>query len=866
MSTVNVTVTPVAPIGTAIPLRRIRTRLVAGGYGAPGHGTGGEILSESFVDLGVSTSATLVLQRNSEITPAGTFYEVSIPSLTGAKWWIQLAAGTASTVQVGDPSIQVQSPVGPGVAAGLAFVGPPGPPGPSGGFGALRRFNVLDYGATGNGTADDTAAIQATIVAAETAGGGVVYLPRGTYLVNTFVTPGTNQYQTYALLVKGNNIWIRGDGDSTVIKSTSDQSTTAAQIFSVLGTARVSGVANHFTNWACYVAGQQIAPAAKGDTVLTGIGSTTAFNIDDWVYVKAGQLLSGFAVEQPDAELNQVVAKTSSTLTLRYPLSKPYRTEYRAGSTGPTTTTVAANTVQPQVVPVNDRIGHNFRLTDMRFDTPNVGGWCFALHYTDITMDRLSGTFGTSGGCQVQTCRFTRIANISASRRSVTASGENIVIPAGVATGTNDTLIENVTVDGNSPSSIHVHEGAASTTIRNVRMLVPLDATSPQISISIAARQYDTSIDSCVLIGSANNAPIIVQNECVGGGSISNCVIVTGASSSINLLGGNWTARDNRVNKPIYRVGETGPNAAWGNTGTTLVTGTNTTRSGFDIAAPLTLGEPTQLPSGATPSVAAVRGEMVYTSGTETAHNITNLLGGQDQQLVTIVFNDANLTLVDYSVGGSFLLAGATNWTPPTYSTITLLHVGGQWWEVGRNSRVPAFSVQRRSAKWVNVTQFSGYASTGALSANLWAYTPVILAEPLPVSALAMNVGTAATTGTALARMMLFANDATYNIPAARSQDLGTVDVTTTGTKTWTPSGGTVLPAGLSWVCWGWQGTATGAPVIQTNVGSHPVIGSNAADALGAVAAGYYEANASVPTTAGALNDWYGVTTAAQRT
>jgi hypothetical protein len=42
-------------------------------------------------------------------------------------------------------------------------------------------FNVLDYGAVGNGTTNDTAAIQAAIDAAIANGGGTVYLPAGTY-------------------------------------------------------------------------------------------------------------------------------------------------------------------------------------------------------------------------------------------------------------------------------------------------------------------------------------------------------------------------------------------------------------------------------------------------------------------------------------------------------------------------------------------------------------------------------------------------------------------------------------------------------------------------------------------------------------
>jgi len=44
-------------------------------------------------------------------------------------------------------------------------------------------FNVQDYGAVGNGSTDDTAAIQAAAAAIQAAGGGTLYFPAGTYSV-----------------------------------------------------------------------------------------------------------------------------------------------------------------------------------------------------------------------------------------------------------------------------------------------------------------------------------------------------------------------------------------------------------------------------------------------------------------------------------------------------------------------------------------------------------------------------------------------------------------------------------------------------------------------------------------------------------
>ncbi|MBK6900124.1 MAG: hypothetical protein IPH09_12980, partial [bacterium] len=51
-------------------------------------------------------------------------------------------------------------------------------------------YNVKAYGAIGNGIANDTAAIQAALTAAATAGGGEVYFPKGTYLCGSALTVG----------------------------------------------------------------------------------------------------------------------------------------------------------------------------------------------------------------------------------------------------------------------------------------------------------------------------------------------------------------------------------------------------------------------------------------------------------------------------------------------------------------------------------------------------------------------------------------------------------------------------------------------------------------------------------------------------
>jgi polygalacturonase len=53
--------------------------------------------------------------------------------------------------------------------------------GPATGASAAGEFNVKDYGATGNGSSNDTSAINNAITAANNAGGGTVRFPSGTY-------------------------------------------------------------------------------------------------------------------------------------------------------------------------------------------------------------------------------------------------------------------------------------------------------------------------------------------------------------------------------------------------------------------------------------------------------------------------------------------------------------------------------------------------------------------------------------------------------------------------------------------------------------------------------------------------------------
>lgn len=72
---------------------------------------------------------------------------------------------------------------------------------------ADQIFNVRDYGAKGDGSTLDTAAIQRALDAAHAAGGGTVYIPAGTYIVHSI----SGKASDGALQIRS-NVTLVGDG------------------------------------------------------------------------------------------------------------------------------------------------------------------------------------------------------------------------------------------------------------------------------------------------------------------------------------------------------------------------------------------------------------------------------------------------------------------------------------------------------------------------------------------------------------------------------------------------------------------------------------------------------------------------------
>ena len=133
-------------------------------------------------------------------------------------------------------------------------------------------FNALDHGADPTGTDDSTAAIQAAIDAAESAGGGVVYLPEGEYRVSK---PADSNH---ALRIRRSDMVLRGAGpDKTFIVNT----TTDMRSSSVIRVEPEGG-----GTWATPASTPTaVTQDHHGPTTSVTVASTRLLNPGDWIVV-----------------------------------------------------------------------------------------------------------------------------------------------------------------------------------------------------------------------------------------------------------------------------------------------------------------------------------------------------------------------------------------------------------------------------------------------------------------------------------------------------------------------------------------------------------------------------------------------------
>lgn len=237
-------------------------------------------------------------------------------------------------------------------------------------------ISVRDFGATGDGVHDDRPAIQAAIDALAAKGGGVLRIPGGTYLLDSYC-PGAHPWGFHNLLV-GSHIHIEGEPGATLLQGENgraplpDGATSVGNSVLVVGTALYAVVTcqNPDFNGGFYPLLATVADSSQ--VQLARPTDAGRFAAGDYVAIYStttGDVLP--------SELTRITAVSAEgVLTLASPLARSFATPVIANVTRLITSDVSLKNLTIQgAVPLTVMETYGFSAEDCRFlaDT-NVGG------------------------------------------------------------------------------------------------------------------------------------------------------------------------------------------------------------------------------------------------------------------------------------------------------------------------------------------------------------------------------------------------------------------------------------------------------------------------------------------------------------
>jgi hypothetical protein len=185
-------------------------------------------------------------------------------------------------------------------------------------------FNVKNYGAIGDGVADDTLAIQRAIHAAEAAGWGVVDFPGGTYLLNSNY-PSSHPWCFFNLNIRS-NVMLQGEAGARLLQGPGGRHALPAGALLVRNTMLAFGrdyTTIRFQRAASNGGFFELQPTTANGTSVTLSPASDAAHFNAGDYVAIYKMTTGDVIPTETSQVDSVNGATG-VIVLKSPLARSF--------------------------------------------------------------------------------------------------------------------------------------------------------------------------------------------------------------------------------------------------------------------------------------------------------------------------------------------------------------------------------------------------------------------------------------------------------------------------------------------------------------------------------------------------------------